>query len=164
MFRSSVSVNTFEEISCLAKKMREKKIKPELEIFEPGFINTALYLEKKGILKSPLHFNFIMGSLGSISADIRDMTYLVDSLPSGSTWAAAGIGRFQMQVAAGSILMGGHVRVGLEDSLYENYESRAPANNLDMVQKVVDMARALGREIASPLEARSILSLPLCNE
>lgn len=89
-----------------------------------------------------------------------DMASLIDSLPPGSTFASAGIGRFQMQVVATSILMGGHVRIGLEDSLYSDYELRTPANNLDMIRKVIDIARALGREIATPRQARKILSLP----
>lgn len=157
--RSSVSINSFEEITRLALKMAEKSITPELEIFEAGFINTAKYLEKKGILKAPLHFNLIMGSLGSIPADIRDMVHLVESLPPGSTWAAGGIGRFQTQVTAAAILMGGHVRIGLEDSIYREYREKTLTTNPELIGEVIEIARCLGREIASPREAREILSL-----
>ena len=158
-FRNSVSTNSFDEITRLALKMSEKGIKPELEIFEAGFINTARYLERKGILKAPLHFNLIMGSLGSIPGDIRDMVHLVESLPPGSTWAAGGIGRFQTQVTAAAILAGGHVRIGLEDSIYREYRERILTTNLELVGQVIEIARCLGREIASPREAREILSL-----
>lgn len=158
-FRNSVSTNSFDEITRLALKMSEKGIKPELEIFEAGFVNTARYLERKGILKAPLHFNLIMGSLGSIPGDIRDMVHLVEALPPGSTWAAGGIGRFQTQVTAAAILAGGHVRIGLEDSIYRDYRERIPTTNLELVGQVIEIARCLGREIASPREAREILSL-----
>ena len=158
-FRDSVSINPSDEIIHLARKMARNGIKPELEIFEPGFINTARYLQKKGILSPPLFFNFLMGSLGSIPADVRDLVYLVESLPEGSTWAAAGIGRFQMQIAAAAILMGGHVRIGLEDSIYRDYRERILTTNEELVRKVIDMARSLGREVASPQEAREILAL-----
>jgi len=157
--RSSVSINSFDEITRLALKMNEKGITPELEIFEAGFINSAKYLERKGILKAPLHFNLIMGSLGSIPADIRDMVHLVESLPPGSTWAAAGIGRFQVQVTAAAILAGGHVRIGLEDSIYREYREKTLTTNPELIGEVIEIARCLGREIASPREAREILSL-----
>lgn len=158
-FMNSVSVNTSDEIIRLAGIMAREGIKPELEIFEAGFINTAKYLAKKGVLAPPLLFNFLLGSLGSIPADMRDLVFLVESLPEGSVWAAAGIGRFQMQVAAAAILMGGHVRIGLEDSIYRDYRERTPTTNEELVRKVIGMAQCLGREIASPREAREILAL-----
>lgn len=158
-FRDSISINPSGEIMHLARQMTRQGIKPEIEVFEAGFINTARYLQKKGILAAPLFFNFLMGSLGSIPADVRDLVYLVESLPEGSTWAAAGIGRFQMQVAAAAILMGGHVRIGLEDSIYRDYRERTLTTNEELVKWVVGMAQCLGREIASPREAREILAL-----
>lgn len=105
-FPQHPSVNSLETIKKLAKLMKDRNICPELEIFEPGFINTAKFLVRKNYLKTPLHFNLLLGSLGSISAGIKDLVFLVDSLPSGSTWSATGIGRFQTQINAGAILMG----------------------------------------------------------
>jgi uncharacterized protein (DUF849 family) len=158
-FPKHPSVNSMETIKKIASTMVEKKIVPELEIFEPGFINTSKYLARKGFLKKPLHFNLLLGSLGSIPAEIRDLCYLVDSLPPESTWSATGIGRFQTQINAAAILMGGHVRVGLEDSIYYKYSNKELATNTKLVQRIVNLAENLGREIATPKEARIILGL-----
>ena len=158
-FASNPSFNTMDSVKFLAGRMRELGIKPELEIFEPGFINTALYLAKKGHLMYPLHFNLLLGSLGSIPAGLRDLVYLVDSIPEGNTWAATGIGRFQIQINTAAIIMGGHVRVGLEDAIYHHHATREPATNEKLVKRVVRIAHEVGREIATPKEARRILGL-----
>ncbi|MBN2604117.1 MAG: 3-keto-5-aminohexanoate cleavage protein [Candidatus Thermoplasmatota archaeon] len=155
------SVNSLETIMKLAKMMTERSICPELEIFEPGFINTAKYLVHIGILREPLHFNLLLGSLGSMSASLRDLSFLVDSLPSGSTWSATGIGRFQTQINAAAILMGGHVRVGIEDSIYYSYPKKELATNTDLVKRIVRLATELGRDVATPSEARNILGLSI---
>ena len=159
-FPKHPSVNSMETIKKIASKMLKKNILPELEIFEPGFINTSKYLASKELLKKPLHFNLLLGSLGSISAEIRDLCYLVDSLPPKSTWSATGIGRFQTQINAAAILMGGHVRVGLEDSIYFRYQNKELATNTKLVKRIVNLANELGREIATPNEARKILGIP----
>jgi 3-keto-5-aminohexanoate cleavage enzyme len=153
------SINTPETVAFLARRMYEQGVKPELEIFEPGFINTARYMVKKGIIHSPLHFNLLLGSLGSIPADLRDLMYLVESLPPGNTWSGAGIGRFQSQVNAAAILMGGHVRTGIEDAIWFDDEQTLLATNEALVDRIVRIARELGREIATPDEARKILGL-----
>ena len=153
------SVNSPETIKKLAGLMRKNNILPELEIFESGFINYALFLYRRGILTDPLHFNLLLGSLGTCPANIRDLSYLVDSLPSGSVWSATGIGRFQTQTNVGAILMGGHVRVGIEDSIYYNYPKRELATNEKLVARIIRIAEELGREIATPQETREILGL-----
>jgi 3-keto-5-aminohexanoate cleavage enzyme len=158
-FTQHPSVNSMETIKELALAMKNKGILPELEIFESGFINTAKYLTRKGILKKPLHFCFLLGSLGSISADISDLTHLVNCLPSESNWKATGIGRFQTQINVAAILMGGHVRIGIEDSIYLNYPTKELATNLKLVERIVRISKDLGREIATPDEARKILGL-----
>jgi 3-keto-5-aminohexanoate cleavage enzyme len=152
-------INTPDTVAFLARRMREQGVKPELEIFEPGFINTARYMVKKGIIHSPLHFNLLLGSLGSIPADFRDLLYLVESLPPGNTWSGAGIGRFQSQINAAAILLGGHVRTGIEDAIYFDGEQTILATNEALVDRIVRIARELGREIATPDEARKILGL-----
>jgi 3-keto-5-aminohexanoate cleavage enzyme len=158
-FQENPSINPQEAVQALAKAMYDRGIKPEIEVFEPGFINTAKYLAKKGRIKEPLHFNILAGSLGSVPADMRDIVYMVDSLPQGSTWSATGIGRFRLQGIAAALLMGGHVRVGLEDSVYYDHDEKSLATNPGLVRKVAAMAGSLGREIATPAEARHILGL-----
>jgi 3-keto-5-aminohexanoate cleavage enzyme len=158
-FSNSSSVNSLDTIKSLASAMKDKRVKPELEIFEPGFVNTAKYLAEKGFLKPPLHFNLLLGSLGNIPAGFKDLAYLVESLPQGSTWSATGIGRFQTQIIVAAILMGGHVRVGLEDSIYYDYRTRELTTNEELVKRVVRIAKELGRDIATPREAREILGI-----
>jgi 3-keto-5-aminohexanoate cleavage enzyme len=158
-FPNYASVNSLQTIRDLAKAMKERDILPELEVFESGFINTSKYLASKGELKEPLHFNLLLGSLGSIPAKLRDLVYLVESLPPGSTWSATGIGRYQNRINAAAILMGGHVRVGIEDSIYYNYPSRELATNEVLVKRIIRIARELNREIATPEESREILGL-----
>jgi 3-oxoadipate:acetyl-CoA acetyltransferase len=153
------SVNSLETIKELANEMKKRNITPELEIFEPGFINTAKYLARKGYLKKPLHFCFLLGSLGSMPASINDLSFLVQSLPTKSTWSATGIGRFQTQINAAALLMGGHVRVGVEDSIYYNYPKEELTTNAKLVQRIVRIAQELNRDIATPKEARQLLDL-----
>ena len=158
-FPQHPSVNSFETIVKLANEMKRRNILPELEIFEPGFVNTAKYLARKGYLKKPLHFCLLLGSLGSIPGNLSDLTYLVQSLPPESNWSATGIGRFQTQINIAAILMGGHVRVGIEDSIYYNYPNAELATNTKLVKRIVRIAKELNREIATPDEAREILGL-----
>jgi 3-keto-5-aminohexanoate cleavage enzyme len=158
-FPQHPSVNSMETIKRIATAMKERGILPELEIFEPGFINTAKYLARKGYLKKPLHFCLLLGSLGSIPANISDLTYLAQLLPPKSSWSATGIGRFQVQINVASILMGGHVRVGIEDSIYYNYPGKELATNTKLVERIVRIAKDLDREIATPKEARELLGL-----
>ncbi|MFC1488079.1 3-keto-5-aminohexanoate cleavage protein [Thermoproteota archaeon] len=158
-FPQHPSVNPFSTIKAMATKMKERGILPELEIFEPGFINMAKYLARKGYLKKPLHFSLLLGSLGSIPADIHDLSYLVQSLPTCSNWFATGIGRFQTQINIAAILMGGHVRVGIEDSIYYNYPNQELATNKKLVMRIVKIVKELNREIATPKETREMLGI-----
>jgi 3-keto-5-aminohexanoate cleavage enzyme len=158
-FPQHPSVNSLETIKTLATSMRERGIVPELEIFEPGFVNTAKYLARKGYLSTPLYFCLLLGSLGTISANLSDLSYLVQTLPCKSNWTATGIGRFQTQINVAAILMGGHVRVGVEDSIFYNYPKKELATNTMLVKRIVRIAEELNRDIASPSEAREILGL-----
>lgn len=158
-FPNNPSINTIEDIRYLAKAMEKQGVKPELEIFEPGFIGMAKYLLEKGYLSKPLHFNLLLGTPGGFPAGIRDLSYLVASLPEGSTWSAAGIGKYQLTINSAAILMGGHVRVGLEDSIYFDYRKRIMATNEQLVSRIAAIANELGREIASPRVAREILQI-----
>ena len=151
-----IFVNTENTIINFAKIMKEKGIKPEIEVFDKGMIDIALRLDRKGLLVHPLHFDFVLGV--QMSATLRDLAFMVGSIPPGSTWTACGIGRHNFEIAAGAIIMGGHVRVGFEDSLYLAKGVLAKSNG-EMVDKVVQLAKFFGREIATPDEARKILSL-----
>ncbi len=151
-----IFINTDNTIMNFAKIMKEKGIKPELEVFDKGMIDIALKIDRKGLLEHPLHFDFVLGV--QMTATLRDLAFMVDSIPHGSTWTACGIGRNNYTMAAGAIIMGGHVRVGFEDSLYLEKGVLAKSNG-EMVEKVVRLAKFFGREIATPDEARKILSI-----
>lgn len=149
--------NAPDFIAFLAGVFKDTEVKPEIEVFETGMISNALFLVQKGLLTVPLHFDFVLGAPGAMPGTVRNLVFLVDSLPAGATWTVAGIGKAEFPLAAAAIAMGGHVRVGIEDNL------RLPdgrlATNTQLVETVVTMARAMGRAIARPDEARRILSL-----
>lgn len=159
-FPREASVNAPEMIKSLALRMQERGIVPELEIFDFGMIDYAWYLIRKGIIREPFYFNLILGSLGTASATPYNLAAMVRSLPSGACWAGGGLGRFQFYVNCLAIAMGGHVRVGLEDNLYLDTQKEHLATNLLLVERLVKVARAMERDLASPQEAREILGLP----
>lgn len=153
-----IFVNTENMIKDFAEKMNARNVKPEIEVFDKGMVDMAIRLHNKGYIKAPMHFDFVMGVNGGISAEARDLVFMVGSIPAGSTWTVAGVGRNQFPMAVMGILMGGHVRVGFEDNVYLKKGVPA-ASNGELVEKVVRLAKELGREIATPAEARAILGL-----
>ena len=136
--------------------MQEKGMKPELECFDKGMLDIAMKAYRKGLLHDPLHFDFVLGV--QMAATVRDLSFCVDSLPPGATWTGCAIGKDEFKIAAASIAMGGHVRVGFEDNLYIEKGVLAKSNG-ELVDKAVQIAKLLGREIATPDEAREILSI-----
>lgn len=155
-FPNSVNSNPPELIEALAKKMYDRGIKPEIEIFDVAMIKNANYFVKKGIIKPDVHFNLVMNVPGSISGTPRNLMFLIESLPENSTFSVSGIGKSQIQMLTMSILLGGHIRTGLEDVLTLG---NSFASNVTLVEQVVAIANSLKREIASPDEARRILNL-----
>ncbi len=150
--------NSPQFIEFLAQVFKDTGVKPEIEVFEAGMINNALFLVKKGILSSPLHFDFVLGAPGAMPGSIKNLLFLSESIPIGSTWTVAGIGKNEIPLATAAILLGGHVRVGLEDNLY--LPDGSLASNPALVETIVRIAKEVGRQIASPDEARQILGLP----
>lgn len=151
-----IFVNTENTIKNFGKTMIEKGVKPEIEVFDKGMIDYAIRFAKEGYILKPMHFNFVMGV--QIAATARDLVYMVESIPEGSTWTVTGIGRHEFPMATMAIVMGGHVRVGFEDNVYISKGVLAKSNG-ELVEKAVKIARELGREIASPDEAREILGI-----
>jgi len=158
-FPKEASVNSPQMIESLAKRMQERGIRPELEVFETGMIDYALYLLRKGWIRHPPYFTLFFGLLGTMPGRMVDIVHQVASMPAGSVWGAAGGGRFQLPVNTSAILMGGHVRVGLEDNLFMDYGKTELATNEALVKRVARIAGELGRPIASPKDARSILGV-----
>lgn len=150
--------NTENTIKYFGRRMIERGIKPELEVFDKSMIEMALRLARKGFIESPMHFDFVMGVNGGIGGDIRDFAFMRGSIPADATYTVAGVGRFEFPLAALAIIDGGHVRVGFEDNVYLSKGVLARSNG-ELVDKAVRLAREFGREIATPHEARTILNL-----
>lgn len=153
-----IFVNTENTIIEFSRTMSALGIKPEIEVFDKGMVDAALRLAKKGIIKSPLHFNFVMGVNGGIAATPRDLVFMAGSIPENATFTVSGVGKAQFPMVTLSILLGGHARVGFEDNVYLSKGVLAKSNG-ELVAKTVRIAKELGREIASPAEARQILKL-----
>ncbi|MGV3516264.1 3-keto-5-aminohexanoate cleavage protein [Luteitalea sp.] len=159
-FPQQASINDPSTIEALASRMRERGIVPELEVFDLGMLDYARYLIDRGILQPPFYVNLLLGSRGTLAATPLNLALLAQAVPPAATWAATGIGRFQFSVNAMAVTMGGHVRVGLEDSLYMDTARQDRASNTRLVERVATLAGAAGRRLASPDEARSIIGLP----
>ena len=159
-FRDTASVTAPETIVALATRMRERAIKPELEIFDSGMAYVAHELLARGVLVAPLYANLLLGSEGTAPATGASLAHLVAGLPAGTCWAGAGIGAFALPMTGIAIFMGGHVRTGLEDSPYLDHASRAPATNAKLVERAVRIGRLAGRPPATAAQARAMLDLP----
>ena len=151
-----IFINTDNTIANFGDIMQERGIKPECEVFDKGMIDLALKAAKKGHIEYPIHFDFVLGV--QMTATVRDLVIMATSIPADSTWTATGIGKNAWGIAAATIAMGGHVRVGFEDNVYMSKGVLAKSNG-EMVERVVQMAKLLNREVATPAEAREILGL-----
>jgi uncharacterized protein (DUF849 family) len=158
-FRTTASVNAPETIVGLAERMAERGIRPELEIFDSGMAYLAAELLDRGVVRAPLYANLILGSVNTAPATAGALAHLVAALPPGTTWAAGGIGPFQLPMNAMAIFMGGHVRTGLEDNPTYDAERRRPATNEGLVRRVAELAGVAGRALATAAEVRERLGL-----
>ena len=145
----------------MAKIFCDTGIKPQVEVFDTNMISNAYNLVDRGLLKQPIDFGFVMGAPNAQECSLRQLGHLLAMLRPGDTWTSIGIGKFEMPLAYQAIAMGGHVRVGLEDN--NKTPDGKVARNADLVRHVVEMAKMMGREIATPEEAREILSMPAEN-
>lgn len=162
-FGDEVFENTMPMMRDFGKRMIENSIKPEYECFEMGHLDTIVRMAEKGqVPGGSMQFNFVLGVPGCTPATTENLVWLVRNIPAGSTWTATGIGRHQFTLAASAIAMGGNVRVGFEDNLYISKGVLAKSNG-ELVAKVVRIANELGREIATPADARRILGLKELN-
>jgi 3-keto-5-aminohexanoate cleavage enzyme len=157
-YHDHVFANPFSDIQFFLESMNHAGVRPEMECFDAGHIGNTRPLIDMGVLRPPYQFSLIMGVLGGIPGTTRHLVDQVDSLPAGSHWQVIGIGLNQWPLAAAAITMGGNVRVGLEDNFYLEEGTMAKGNG-DLVEKAVRLSRDLGRDVASPSEARALLGL-----
>jgi uncharacterized protein (DUF849 family) len=154
-----VFINTPEHLETMATAIRDADVLPELEVFETGHLLLAKRMIETGHIKGPGMFQICLGVAWGQPATPEAMTYMRNLLPAGSPWFAFGISLHQFPMVAQSVLLGGHVRVGLEDNLYLEKGKLAPSNAA-LVEKAARIIELLGDHVATPAEARQILGLP----
>lgn len=158
-YQHITSENTRHMIDTLAAEMQEKGIKPEMEVFNNGHMSEVYRLIDKGLLEEPYYINIIFGPGTLTPPTPENMVNMVNNLPDNSIFNVLAIGRHQLPLTTMGIVMGGHVRVGMEDNLY--YRRGEPAeSNAQLVGRTVRVADELGRELATPAEARELLEIP----
>ena len=150
-------INTPAYLRILAAKIQELGVKPELEIFDLGHLSLANQLLAEGLVDEPPLYQFCLGIPWGAPGEPRAMAAMHDMLPEGAIWAAFGIGREEMPMVAQAVLLGGHVRVGLEDNLY--LERGVHASNAQLVEKAIKIVKLLGSEVVGPARAREKLGL-----
>jgi 3-keto-5-aminohexanoate cleavage enzyme len=158
-FNKEASINAPDTIQRLASKMIATGIRPELEAFDLGMINYARYLIHKDLLRPPYYFNVILGNIACAQADLLSMGLMVRELPGESIWSAGGVGNAQLNVNTMSLLAGGGVRVGLEDNIWFDNERTRLATNRELVERVLLVAKTLGREPYTHAETRKLLGV-----
>ncbi|MEH2511063.1 3-keto-5-aminohexanoate cleavage enzyme [Nitrobacteraceae bacterium AZCC 1564] len=141
------------------KGCTERGIGNELEVYDLSHIQNAIDLIERGVLKPPLHFSFVLGIKGGVPATPQVLMAMLDAIPDGSSWQVVSIGKHQLPLSTTVLAMGGNIRVGMEDNVYFSHGVLA-VSNAQLVERAVRIARELGREIATPEEAREMLHMP----
>lgn len=142
----------------LGKTMQEINVKPEIEIFDAGMFYNTMYYLKQGVLKAPLHFQFVLGAPGGTAATVENLVYLKGLIPKESTWSAFGIGAGHMPILYATIALGGNVRVGMEDNVFYA-KGRLAKSNAEFVERAGRLIKEFNKSVATPDEAREMLGL-----
>jgi 3-keto-5-aminohexanoate cleavage enzyme len=145
-------------VEALARRMLERGIRPELEVYDFGHVGLCLDLVDRGLVPEPLQFSFVMGVRGGMPGDPALLPVLRSMLPAGAIWQAIGIGRAQLPLALAALALGGNVRVGLEDNVYIRRGELAESN-AQFVRRAVAMVQAAGRAVATPDDVRERLEV-----
>ena len=158
---SYIFYNSPAFLEQLGHDTQELGIKPECEIFDGGMMGNVDYYVKKGVLKAPLHFQFCMGCANGIPGSLKNLIFMketMESLCPGSTWSCFGVGHCALEMLYGAVALGGHIRVGMEDNVM--YAKGVLAeSNVQFVERARRVIEEYGKQVATPAEAREILSL-----
>jgi 3-keto-5-aminohexanoate cleavage enzyme len=160
-FRTMIYENHPKLIVDLAQRMLEHGVKPEIEIFDLAMLYNAAQLVADGLLKPPVHVQFVLGIPNALPADRQVLEFEIEQLERmlpGATWTAAGVGRHQLIVNEWTLELGGHCRTGLEDNVRFD-KNRLAASNAELVARVAELTHRFGRTVATPAEARKLLAL-----
>jgi len=158
---NSIFVSTPVQLRDGAKKIRSLGVKPELEVFDTGHLWFAKRMMEEGLLEDPPMFQLCLGIPWGAPAEPGVMKAMADMLPPKAVWAGFGIGRNQMPMVAQAILLGGNVRVGLEDNIW--LEKGVYASNGTLVQRAIEIVRLMGARVLTPAEARKKIGLKARN-
>jgi 3-keto-5-aminohexanoate cleavage enzyme len=140
--------NSYEFNREFVTGANQRKIPVECEVYDIGHVANILRLVNEGILKTPVHFSFVLGIQGGISARLENLMRLISDIPEGSSWQVITIGKYQMGLTTPGICMGGNIRTGLEDNIYYG-KGELAKSNAQLVERIVRIARELGREVAT---------------
>ncbi len=157
-FGDEVFWNPRPLVRDIARRIRGLGLRPELECFDVGMVDEARALAKEGLVDLPAHFDFVLGVPGALTAREDALDFMIASLPEGSTWTVAAVGRHQLPYVELAAQRGGNARVGLEDNIYVSKGVLAKGN-WDLVAEAAKRAKAKGRTLATPQEARKLLRL-----
>ena len=160
---SGLFLNSPAFLEKLGKKMQEINVKPEIECFDPGMIANAAYYVKKGVLQTPLHFQFCMGCANGIPGSLKNLLFMKETadqlIGKGNyTWSCFGVGHSAMEILYSAVALGGNIRVGMEDNVMYSKGVLAESN-AQFVERAARVIREYGCEVATPDEARQILNL-----
>jgi len=158
VFLEIIFENTFKMLVDFAKAMRENGVKPECEVYDFGGIYNILLVRKQGIFEEPMHFQLVFGVAGGVPFTPMNMVHMQSLLPEGATWSVCGVGPNQFPAGIMASIMGGHIRVGLEDNtrVLRGKLAEGSWEQVEVAKRIVELAE---REVATPAEARKILSL-----
>ncbi len=152
--------NTFQGIEDYISIMNKNGTKPEFEVYDVGMISNIAYFVSKGNLKGPVYIQFVLGVMGGLPATVDNLLFLYNTakqiLGNNFVWSCAAAGKNQFDITTAAMILGGNIRVGLEDNLYISKGVLAKSNS-EPVQKVKEIVESLGRQVATPNEAREIL-------
>ena len=160
---SGLFLNTPKFLTDCGLLFQELGVKPEIEAFDPGMIGNAAYYIKKGVLKTPVHFQFCMGCANGIAGSMKNLIFMKETADElvgkgNYTWSCFGVGHSAMEMLYGAVALGGNIRVGMEDNVMYA-KGQLAESNVQFIERAVRVIKEYGTEVATPAEARQILGL-----
>ena len=160
---SGLFLNTPKFLTDCGLLFQELGVKPEIEAFDPGMIGNAAYYIKKGVLKTPVHFQFCMGCANGIAGSMKHLIFMKETADElvgkgNYTWSCFGVGHSAMEMLYGAVALGGNIRVGMEDNVMYA-KGQLAESNVQFIERAVRVIKEYGKEVATPDEARQILGL-----
>ena len=150
--------NSVAFLEKLGRRAQELGIPPEIEVMDTGMVYTALRLIEQGYIKSPPHFQMVLGMENGMAATVENLVYMKNLLPPGATWSAFGVGKAHLTILMATLALGGHVRVGMEDNIYLDAGQKA-SSNVDFVERTRRIIELNNKRPATPEETRAMLGL-----